>query len=102
MKGTGIEFPINDHKYGYQGRPQPVKVKGQIPLLENPGPARAIVQKRPNSPSYIFRGVVSHDETKQGLGASGGEFAHHHIAPKKHGGGDGLDHNGDAMHNLFG
>jgi len=102
MKGAGTEFPINNHKHGYQGRPQPVRVKGQTPLPENPGPARAIVQKRPKSPTYIFRGVVSHDERKQGKGVSAGEHGHHHIIGKKPGDREGLDNNGDAMRNLFG
>jgi hypothetical protein len=113
MKGAGTEFPINNDKHGYQGRPQPVKVKGQKPIPENPGPARAIVQKRPNTRGYDFKGVVSHDETKQGLGASAGEHAHHQIVGqqpesnkrggKKHSGGDySLDNSGDAMRNLLG
>ena len=73
MEGTGTEFPINKHKYGYQGRPQPVKVKGQTPIPENPGPARAILQevknKEKKTQRYIFQGVVSHDERKGGQGA---------------------------------
>jgi hypothetical protein len=101
MKGTGTEFPISKHKYGYQGRPQPVKVKGQTPRPEDPGPARAIVQERRKSPGkYIFHGVVSHDEKTQG---QDGQHAHGHIPgevqpeSKK-----GLDKNGEAMRNLFG
>jgi hypothetical protein len=102
MKGAGKEFPINNHKHGYQGRPQPVKVKGAKPRPENPGPARAIVQKRPKEPTYVFKGVVSHDERKQGQGAAGGEHAHHQIKRKKPQNKKVLDKNGDVMRNLFG
>ena len=101
MEGTGTEFPINNHKYGYQGRPQPVKVKGQTPVLENPGPARVIMQEDKKSHRYSFQGVVSHDEKKRGKGASAGEHAHHHIQGiPKHEAGD--DIHGDTIRNLFG
>lgn len=102
MKGTGLEHPINNHKHGYQGRPQPIKVKGQNPLPENIGPARAIVEKRPKSSTHIFRGVVSHDESKKSEGKNAGKHAHHNISPEHQGRGDGLDSKGDAMRNLFG
>ncbi|KAF9524317.1 hypothetical protein CPB83DRAFT_861379 [Crepidotus variabilis] len=82
MKGVGTEFPINHHKHGYQGRPQPVKVKGQTPVPENPGPARAIISKGKGG-TYKFQGVVSHDETKKGKGAAAGEHAHHQVHPVK-------------------
>ena len=101
MEGTGTEFPINNHKHGYQGRPQPVKTKGQTPPPENPGPARAILQEDKRSHRYSFQGVVSHDEKKRGKGASAGEHAHHHIQGiPKHEAGD--DIHGDTIRNLFG
>lgn len=101
MEGTGTEFPISNHKYGYQARIQPVKVKGRTPVLENAGPARAILEEQKGSKRYIFQGVVSHDERKRGKGASGGEYAHHHIqAIPNHEAGD--DIHGDTMRNLFG
>ena len=86
MKGAGTEFPINKDKHGYQD-----------PLSEKVGPARAIVQKRPMSQTYIFRGVVSHDERTRGH--TGGN-AHYHLFGKKPWNGKaGLD---NVMRNLFG
>jgi hypothetical protein len=99
MKGAGTEFPISNHKYGYQGRPQPVRVKGQTPRPENPGPARTIVQERQKSPgNYSFQGVVSHDERRRG---QAGQHAHYRIFGKIQRK-EGLDKNGEAMRNLFG
>lgn len=88
MKGHGTEFPINHHRQGYQGREHvPPSVNGapQKRVMENPGPARAIIQGGPDrnsmlhpvAPSqnmrYKFKGVVSHDERH------GSSNAHHQL-----------------------